>query len=64
MPRVVLDRGLPQRKHLRRKSGLERMSAKRAQADRDRGGERTECQEDLQAGFLVLFLVRCGRFLP
>jgi hypothetical protein len=58
MPRVVLDRGLPHGKHLRRKSGLERMSAKRAQADRDRGGERTECQEDLQAGFLVFFLAR------
>jgi len=61
---VVLDRGLPHGKHLRRKSRPERMSAKRAQADRDRGGERAECQEDLQAGFLVFFLARCGRFLP
>jgi len=64
MPGVVLDRGLPDGKHIGRQPGSERVSAKRAQADRDRGGERTQCQEDLQAGFLVFFLARCGRFLP
>jgi hypothetical protein len=64
VPRVVLHRSLPDGKHLRRKARPQRMSAKRAQADRDGGGERTECQKNLQAGFLVFFLARCGRFLP
>ena len=64
MPRVVLDRGLPHRKQLRGQPRLERVSAERAQRDRSRGGERAECQKNLQAGFLVLFFARCGRFLP
>lgn len=64
MPSVVLDCGLPYGEQLRGQPRLERVSAERAQADRGRGGERAECQEDLQAGFLVLFFVRCGRFLP
>ena len=62
--RVVLDRGLPHAKHLRGEARLERVGAERAQADRGRGSERAECQEDLQAGFLVFFFARCGRFLP
>jgi hypothetical protein len=61
---MVLDRGIPYREHFRGKPCSERVSAERAQRDRSRGGERAECQENLQAGFLVLFFVRCGRFLP
>ena len=64
MPRVVLDRGVPHAEQLRGEPRLERVGAERSQADRSRGGERAECQEDLQAGFLVFFLERCGRFLP
>jgi hypothetical protein len=64
MPDVVLDGGMPYREHFRGKARSQRVSAERAQADRDRGGERAECQENLQAGFLVLFFARCGRFLP
>ena len=64
MPRVVLDCGVPHAEQLRGKARLERVGAERAQADRGRGGERAECQEDLQAGFLVFFFARCGRFLP
>ena len=64
MPGVVLDCGLPDGKRIGREPDFERVSAERAQADRDRGGERAECQENLQAGFLVFFLARCGRFLP
>ena len=64
MPSVVLDRGLPYGSELRGQPRFERVSAERAQADRERGGERAECQENLQAGFLVFFFRRCGRFLP
>jgi len=64
MPGMVLDRGMPYREHFRGKPRLERVSAERAQCDRSCGGERAECQENLQAGFLVLFFARCGRFLP
>jgi hypothetical protein len=64
MPRVVLNRGLPHAEQLGGEPRLERVGAERAQADRGRGGERAECQEDLQAGFLVFFFARCGRFLP
>jgi len=64
MPGVILGRGLPHAEQLRGKPRLERVSAERAQRDRSRGGERAECQENLQAGFLVLFFARCGRFLP
>ena len=64
MPCVVLDGGVPHAEQLRGEARLERVGAERAQANRCRGGERAECQEDLQAGFLVLFFARCGRFLP
>jgi hypothetical protein len=64
MPRVVLNGGLPHAEELRGEARPERVGAERAQADRGRGGERAECQEDLQAGFLVFFFWRCGRFLP
>ena len=64
MPRVVLDCGLPHAEQLRGEACPERVGAERAQADRGCGGERAECQEDLQAGFLVFFFARCGRFLP
>jgi hypothetical protein len=40
------------------------MRAERAQTDRHRGSQRAKDEEQLQAGFLVLFLARCGRFLP
>jgi hypothetical protein len=64
MPGVVLDCGLPHTELFRSQPRLEGVSAERAQRDRSRGGERAECQENLQAGFLVLFFARCGRFLP
>ena len=64
MPGVVLDGGLPYREHFRGKPRSQRVSTERAQRDRSRGGERAECQESLQAGFLVVFFRRCGRFLP
>ena len=64
VPSVVLNGGLPHAKQLRGQTRLERVGAERAQRDRSRGGERAECQENLQAGFLVLFFARCGRFLP
>jgi len=64
MPRVVLNRRLPNGEHVRGKPRAQRVGAERAQADRGRGGERAECQKDLQAGFLVFFFARCGRFLP
>jgi hypothetical protein len=40
------------------------MGAERAEADRRGGSERAQDEKNLQAGFLVLFLARCGRFLP
>jgi hypothetical protein len=64
VPAVVLHRRLPYPEQVRGKPRLERVGAERAQRDRSRGGERAECQENLQAGFLVLFFARCGRFLP
>jgi hypothetical protein len=64
MPGVVLHGRLPHREHVRRKPRLETMGAERAEADRRRGSERAEDEKNLQAGFLVLFLARCGRFLP
>jgi hypothetical protein len=64
VPGVVLHGGLPDAEHLRGKPGLEAVRAERAQPDRDRGEQCAESEEQLQAGFLVFFLTRCGRFLP
>jgi hypothetical protein len=64
MPGVVLHCRLPQREQVRRKSRPETMGAERAEPDRRGGSERAEDEKNLQAGFLVLFLARCGRFLP
>jgi len=64
MPGVVLDCRLPHGEHVRRKPRLEAVRAERAQANRHGGSKRAEDEEQLQAGFLVFFLPRCGRFLP
>jgi len=55
---------MPHGEHVWRETGLEAMRAERAEPDRRGGSERAEDEENLQAGFLVFFLARCGRFLP
>jgi hypothetical protein len=40
------------------------MRAEGAEADRQRGEQRAEDEEDLQAGFFVFLFGRPGRFLP
>jgi hypothetical protein len=46
------------------KAAGEPVGAERAQPHRNRGEQRAEGEKELQAGFLVFFLTRCGRFLP
>jgi hypothetical protein len=59
-----LNRRLPDREHVGGKPRLEAMRAERAEPHRQRGEQRTQEEEYLQAGFLVFFFSRCGRFLP
>ena len=61
---VIPDGRVPDAEHVRGEAGLEAVRAERAPPDRSRGEQCAEGEEQLQAGFLVFFLTRCGRFLP
>ena len=64
MPRVVLHGRVPDAEQVRRKPRLEAVRTECAEPDCHRGCKRAEDEKQLQAGFLVFFLARCGRFLP
>jgi hypothetical protein len=64
MPGMVLHRRVPDAEHVRRQPGFEAVRAECAQCHRRSGEECTESEERLQAGFLVVFFARWGRFLP
>jgi hypothetical protein len=64
MPGVVLHGRVPGREEFGRKPCFEAVRAESAQADRRGGKQRAEDEKLLQDVFLVLFFVRCGRFLP
>ena len=61
---MVLDSRLPDPEHLRGNPSSQAVGAEGAQADRDGRSQGAQDEKRLQAGFLLVFFSRCGRFLP
>jgi len=64
MPGVILDRRVSHGEHVSRETRLQAVRAERAERDGERREQRTGGEKELQAGFLVFFAGRPGRFLP